>query len=161
MDSLPGRMDIDFSAGPVRCTLIHDIVRHARHLTEVGGEDTVCLGTDFDGIEPFLELKDASQMPKLADAMKKGGFIRGTGRKNFQEKCRTLLERYAGIIKQAFFPNGTPAGEYSYCRCAVYWGGLFYFVSIFSISAIYWVWKVSEFLVFPSYHLFCASGSKK
>jgi membrane dipeptidase len=92
VDSLPGRMDIDFSAGPVRCTLIHDIVRHARHLTEVGGEDTVCLGTDFDGIEPFLELKDASQMPKLADAMKKGGFTEAQVEKIFRKNAERYLK---------------------------------------------------------------------
>lgn len=72
--SLPGRTDIDFSKGPVSCTLMKDIIRHARRIIDQGGKDVICLGTDFDGIEPFLEVKDASDMPKLADAFSAAGF---------------------------------------------------------------------------------------
>lgn len=34
----------------------------------------LALGSDFDGIEPKLELKDASDMGRLAEALKKGEF---------------------------------------------------------------------------------------
>ena len=34
----------------------------------------LALGSDFDGIEPKLELKDASEMGRLAEALQKGGF---------------------------------------------------------------------------------------
>lgn len=70
---LPGRDDIDFSKGPVLVSLIKDIVRHGLYIIDKGGEDVVCLGTDFDGIEPFLEVKDASYMPRLADAFSAAG----------------------------------------------------------------------------------------
>lgn len=53
---------------------LDSIVRHARHIRDVGGIDVLALGSDFDGIEPKLELKDASEMGRLAEALKKGGF---------------------------------------------------------------------------------------
>lgn len=55
-------------------TTLDSIVRHARHIRDVGGIDVLALGSDFDGIEPKLELKDASEMGRLAEVLKKGGF---------------------------------------------------------------------------------------
>lgn len=55
-------------------TTLDSIVRHARYIRDVGGIDVLALGSDFDGIEPKLELKDASEMGRLAEALKKGGF---------------------------------------------------------------------------------------
>lgn len=55
-------------------TTLDSIVRHARHIRDVGGIDVLALGSDFDGIELKLELKDASEMGRLAEALKKGGF---------------------------------------------------------------------------------------
>lgn len=55
-------------------TTLDSIVRHARHIRDVGGIDVLALGSDFDGIEPKLELKDPSEMGRLAEALKKGGF---------------------------------------------------------------------------------------
>lgn len=60
--------------GPEEVTTLEGIVRHARHIRDVGGIDVLALGSDFDGIEPKLELKDASEMGRLAEALKKGGF---------------------------------------------------------------------------------------
>ncbi|WP_301871849.1 dipeptidase [uncultured Dialister sp.] len=61
-------------AGTEDVTTLDSIVRHARHIRDVGGIDVLALGSDFDGIEPKLELKDASEMGRLAEALKKGGF---------------------------------------------------------------------------------------
>ena len=55
-------------------TTLENLVRHARHIRDAGGIDVLALGSDFDGIEPKLELKDASDMGRLAEALKKGGF---------------------------------------------------------------------------------------
>lgn len=38
---------------------LDDMIRHLRHIMEVGGEDVIALGTDFDGITSGMELKDA------------------------------------------------------------------------------------------------------
>ncbi len=52
-----------------------DIIRHLEHLIKIGGEEVAALGTDFDGMQCDLFLKNGSQMPILADALiKKFGF---------------------------------------------------------------------------------------
>ena len=56
---------------------IDDIVKHGLYLINKGGEDVVALGTDFDGIKPNTEIKDASEMYRLYDAFKEAGFICG------------------------------------------------------------------------------------
>lgn len=53
---------------------LHQTVRQMKYLVKVGGEDFVGLGSDFDGIDPYSDLKDCLIMPKLADCMKKEGF---------------------------------------------------------------------------------------
>lgn len=56
-------------------TEIDDIIRHVEHLISVGGQGVVALGTDFDGMECDLFLKDASEMQSIVDALiKKFGF---------------------------------------------------------------------------------------
>lgn len=52
---------------------IEDIVKHGLYLINKGGEDVVALGTDFDGIKPNTEIKDASEMYRLYDAFKEAG----------------------------------------------------------------------------------------
>ena len=51
-------------------TKITDMVAHIRHIVKVGGIDCVGLGSDFDGIENRLEIKDASGMNLLYEALK-------------------------------------------------------------------------------------------
>lgn len=53
---------------------IEDIVRHARHMVNVAGEDVVAIGTDFDGMSGEQEIADCAQMPLLEDALMKAGF---------------------------------------------------------------------------------------
>lgn len=56
-------------------TEISDIIRHLSHLIKVGGQDIAAFGSDFDGMNCNLFLKDASGMPYLADALiKEFGF---------------------------------------------------------------------------------------
>lgn len=51
-----------------------DIARHARYMADIAGIETIALGTDFDGIQPFLEVHDASEMDKLISAFVEVGF---------------------------------------------------------------------------------------
>ena len=60
---------------------IEAIVRHVRHIINVGGIDCIGLGSDFDGIEGHRELPDFSYMPRLADALKKSGLKEGEAEK--------------------------------------------------------------------------------
>lgn len=54
-----------------RYTSIEEMVTHIRHIVDVGGIDCIGLGSDFDGISNDLEIKDASGMQLLYDALKK------------------------------------------------------------------------------------------
>ena len=60
--------------GEKNFSYISDMVKHIKHIVEVGGIDCVGLGSDFDGIEQNLEMKDASYLPQLADALRAEGF---------------------------------------------------------------------------------------
>ena len=51
-----------------------DILRHLRHMLDVGGLHLPALGSDFDGIDCTLEFGDAGGMPSLIEAMDARGF---------------------------------------------------------------------------------------
>lgn len=53
---------------------VEDMTRHIAHIKNVGGIDVIAIGTDFDGIGQKLEIKNASEMYKLADGLQKSGF---------------------------------------------------------------------------------------
>lgn len=53
---------------------VDDIIRHINHLKDIGGIDIVALGSDFDGINNNLEIKNISEINKLTDALIKQGF---------------------------------------------------------------------------------------
>lgn len=53
---------------------IEDAVRHARHITDVGGMDILGLGSDFDGIETNEALPGAESMELLWQALKRSGY---------------------------------------------------------------------------------------
>lgn len=55
-------------AGGVR-SCIKDIVKHILYVKDLVGIEYVGLGSDFDGIDQNLELKDASMMPLLKKAL--------------------------------------------------------------------------------------------
>ena len=72
---------------------IDDIVKHGLYLINKGGEDVVALGTDFDGIKPNTEIKDASEMYRLYDAFKEAGLS--------VEQCEKLFWKNAdGLLKE-------------------------------------------------------------
>jgi len=50
------------------------MIRHIEHMLEHAGEDSVGLGSDFDGTEIPASLGDAAGLPVLVQAMRKRGF---------------------------------------------------------------------------------------
>lgn len=50
------------------------MVRHAKHIVNVGGIDVLGLGTDYDGIDGDLELDHCDKMQLLAQEMERQGF---------------------------------------------------------------------------------------
>ena len=51
------------------CTAIDDILRHMEYIADKAGIEAVALGSDFDGIDCALELRDCAGLPSLAEAM--------------------------------------------------------------------------------------------
>ena len=54
--------------------MIKDMVNHIKHIRNIGGIDVIALGSDFDGIGCEVEIKDASEMGKLAMQLEREGF---------------------------------------------------------------------------------------
>ena len=71
---------------------IEDIVKHGLYLINKGGEDVVALGTDYDGIKPDTEIKDASEMYRLYDAFKEAGLSVDQCEKLFWKNADRLLK---------------------------------------------------------------------
>ena len=55
-------------------TGVNDLVKHIKYIKELAGIDCIGLGSDFDGISPTLEMKDASMLNMLALKLKEAGF---------------------------------------------------------------------------------------
>ena len=71
---------------------IEDIVKHGLYLINKGGVDVVALGTDFDGIKPNTEIKDASEMYRLYDSFKEAGLSVDQCEKLFWKNADRLLK---------------------------------------------------------------------
>ena len=72
------------------------IIRQIRYMTNVGGMDSVGLGTDFDGFVCPLELENCSGMQRLAEDLERAGFtngeIEGIFYKNVTRVYREILD---------------------------------------------------------------------
>lgn len=55
-------------------TMVQSLVRHFDHIYQVGGEDVLALGSDFDGITNSMEINGCHEMEKLSDALAQAGY---------------------------------------------------------------------------------------
>lgn len=62
-----------FLAEPPNCR-VEDMVRHVKHIHQVGGIDVIAIGSDFDGTKPPLEVADSSEIGKLITGLAQAGF---------------------------------------------------------------------------------------
>ncbi len=51
-----------------------DIIRHIKHMVNIGGIDFVALGSDLDGVRGKLEIDNPTKIPLIFDALAKEGF---------------------------------------------------------------------------------------
>lgn len=58
----------DFLGTDGKSSIVH-MLQHIRHIYQVGGEDVLALGTDFDGIEGKLQIKSCDELYKLREAL--------------------------------------------------------------------------------------------
>ncbi|MEG6586871.1 dipeptidase [Dendrosporobacter sp. 1207_IL3150] len=73
-------------------SLVEDMVRHIKHVRNVGGIDVVGLGSDFDGIDPNIEIQDISQIDKLIQALTKNSFSAGEIEKICNKNIKRLIK---------------------------------------------------------------------
>lgn len=86
----------DFLNEKADMSYVSDMVKHIMHIREIAGIDCIGLGTDFDGIPQNLELKDASYMTLLYDALKESGFSEEEIEKIFY---KNVLRVYQTVLK--------------------------------------------------------------
>lgn len=53
---------------------VEDMIRHIKHIYQIGGSDVLALGSDFDGIHAILEIENIGQIDKLFWSLKRQGF---------------------------------------------------------------------------------------
>lgn len=75
---------------------IEDVVRHAVHILEVGGESCLAIGSDFDGMAEYPEgLADPSQLPALCRGLERAGLagevLEAACWKNLMRFAKSLL----------------------------------------------------------------------
>ncbi len=68
------------------------VVRHAKHIVNIGGIEVLGLGSDFDGIDTHEELPGAHSMPLLWEALKQGGFTENQLDKIFSQNVLRLYK---------------------------------------------------------------------
>jgi membrane dipeptidase len=92
-----GVIGVNFNPPFLTCksyATLDDVIAHVLHLTSVGGEGAIVLGTDLDGIDALPKtISNASDLVLLADTMKKSGFAeRQIDRLFFENGHRFLIE---------------------------------------------------------------------
>jgi len=75
---------------------LDDIVRHIRHIINVGGIDCVGLGSDFDGAPLSFEMKNAGDIQMLAEKLRKEHFTEEEIEKIFY---KNVMRVYKEILK--------------------------------------------------------------
>lgn len=73
-------------------SMIEDIVNHMKYIANVGGIETVAIGSDFDGIECGLEFTDSSNMQLISKHMKENGFREDDIEKVFYKNALRLFK---------------------------------------------------------------------
>lgn len=69
-----------------------EVIKQVDHLLQIAGEDTLAIGSDFDGgIRPPTALPDASSFPKLAQALLHHGYSEARVRKMFSTNALRVL----------------------------------------------------------------------
>jgi membrane dipeptidase len=86
-----------FLTGRSRCT-VDAIVDHLDAVRQWGGIDTPALGSDFDGCIPSLpdDLPDVASLPRLTEALFRGGFREDEIRKVMGENALRVLTEVCG-----------------------------------------------------------------
>lgn len=53
---------------------VNDVIKHIYHFLSLDGEDTICIGSDYDGCDALKELDAIDKVPYLYEMLLKSGF---------------------------------------------------------------------------------------
>ncbi|WP_297637724.1 membrane dipeptidase [uncultured Clostridium sp.] len=81
---------VDFVA-PKEIAMVEDLVKHMVHIKNKAGIESLGLGSDFDGIENEVEIKDCSQMNILIEEMVKNNFTMDEIEKVFYKNAMRIF----------------------------------------------------------------------
>ena len=70
---------------------VEELIRQIRYIVNVGGEECLALGSDFDGIAEAPEMENAGGLPKLAEAMEEAGISHSLTEKIFWKNADRFL----------------------------------------------------------------------
>ena len=73
---------------------VHWMGEHIEHIRQVAGIDAIALGSDFDGIEPDVEMGNCSGMPMLADELHRRGYSDDEIEKIFHGNALRILKEF-------------------------------------------------------------------
>ena len=71
---------------------IEDMLKHIKHIRNIGGIDVLAMGTDFDGIDSKVEIEDISQMNKLVDILEREKFTYDEIEKIFYKNALRVIK---------------------------------------------------------------------
>lgn len=77
--------------GENKISSIEDMIRHIKQIRNIGGIECIALGSDFDGIENEVEIKDCSEMNKLALELTRNGFNDDEIEKIFYKNAERII----------------------------------------------------------------------
>lgn len=83
----------DFVSDNVKENQIPDIIRHMKHIKELGCIDNLALGSDFDGIETPVGMSDCTKTHDLKKAMLENGFTQ-------EEIDKVFYKNFLRVFKQ-------------------------------------------------------------
>ncbi|MDO4534195.1 MAG: dipeptidase [Clostridium perfringens] len=90
-----GVLGINFCSsflGESKIAKVDDMVKHIRYIRNIGGVECISLGTDFDGIENEVEIKDSSEMEKLYYSLEKERFTMDEIEKIFYKNTERIIK---------------------------------------------------------------------
>ncbi len=74
---------------------ISQMIKHLKHMINVGGSDMPAIGTDLDGMDGELEIAECSKMQLLFEAMEKAGFT-------YEQIEKVAYKNVERVIKEVF-----------------------------------------------------------
>lgn len=73
---------------------LESICKHMEHIIKIGGDEILCLGSDFDGFNDVLSLKGCEDMHLLPEAMRKYGFSEETIKNVCYKNALNFFDKY-------------------------------------------------------------------